>query len=48
MVVISGVRNGAEKIARKFILANKFQGMPKLSDLKVVEEALPPLQKGGE
>ncbi|OXA58862.1 Prostaglandin reductase 1 [Folsomia candida] len=42
---MSGVRNGV-KLARKFVIGNKFQGLPKLGDLKIVEESLPALGKG--
>jgi len=34
--------------ARKYILAAKFQGAPKRSDLQIVEEKLPALNDGGE
>ena len=34
--------------ARKWILAKHFDGFPKESDLKLVEEELPELQDGGE
>ena len=34
--------------ARKYILAAHFQGAPKRSDLKIVEEKLPTLQDGGQ
>ena len=34
--------------ARKFVLAAHFQGAPKRSDLKIVEEKLPTLNDGGE
>lgn len=44
---MSGVRNGV-KLARKFVIGNKFQGLPKLGDLKIVEESLPALGKGGQ
>lgn len=41
------VRN-ASVIARKFVMSTKFQGLPKPSDLTIVEETLPALGKGGE
>ena len=34
--------------AKKFVLAAHFQGAPKRSDLKIVEEKLPALNDGGE
>ena len=34
-------------IAKKFILEKYFEGKPKRSDLKLVEEELPSLQDGG-
>jgi hypothetical protein len=34
-------------LGRKFILNNKIQGAPKLSDFKLVEETLPELKDGG-
>ena len=34
--------------ARKYILAALFEGVPKQSDLKIVEEKLPALNDGGE
>ena len=33
--------------AQKFVLAAHFQGDPKRSDLKIVEEKLPALNDGG-
>lgn len=33
-------------VARVFIYANKFEGEPKLSDFKLVEEELPSLRDG--
>lgn len=33
--------------AKKFILENYFEGMPKESDLKLVEEELPEIKEGG-
>ena len=33
---------------RKYIVAAQFQGTPKRSDLKIVEEKLPALNDGGE
>lgn len=33
--------------AKKYVLAKQFDGFPKRSDLKVVEEDLPPLKDGG-
>ena len=32
--------------ARKIVITQRFQGAPKLSDFKIVEETLPPLQDG--
>lgn len=35
-------------LARKFVLAKKFEGFPKLTDFKIVEETIPAeLQDGG-
>lgn len=34
--------------ARKYVLAKHFQGEPKKTDLKIVEEELPPIKDGGE
>ena len=34
--------------ARKYILAAHFEGVPKRSDLKIVEEKLPALNDGGQ
>ena len=34
--------------AKKYVLAAHFQGTPKKSDLKIVEEKLPALNDGGE
>ena len=34
--------------ARKWILASRFEGFPKDSDLQLVEEDLPSLNDGGE
>jgi len=40
--------DGMSNIARKFVLASPFKGMPKLSNFKLVEEALPSeIQDGG-
>ena len=33
--------------ARKFVVVKHFEGEPKRSDLKLVEEELPALQDGG-
>ena len=33
--------------ARKYVMESQFQGEPKRSDLKIVEEDLPPLNDGG-
>lgn len=33
--------------AKKFIYAKRFEGEPKLTDFKLVEEELPELQEGG-
>ena len=33
--------------ARKFVLRNAFQGVPKPEDFEIVEEDLPPLKDGG-
>lgn len=36
-------------LARKFVLAKRFEGLPKLSDFQMVEESLSTeLQDGGE
>lgn len=32
---------------RKFVLVEHFKGWPKETDLKIVEEELPPLKDGG-
>ena len=34
--------------ARKYVLESQFQGEPKRSDVKIVEEKLPPLNDGGK
>jgi len=34
-------------VAKKYILNAKFKGLPKKSDLKVVEESLPAIEDGG-
>ena len=35
-------------LARKFVLAKRFEGIPKLTDFKLVEETLPEdVQDGG-
>jgi len=34
--------------ARKYVLESLFQGNPKPSDLKIVEETLPAIKDGGE
>ena len=33
---------------KKYIYAHKFEGMPKLTDLQLVEEELPPVKDGGK
>lgn len=33
--------------AKKFVFAQRFQGLPKLEDIKLVEEELPQLANGG-
>ena len=33
--------------AHKFVLAKHFQGLPKVSDLQLLQEDLPDLQNGG-
>lgn len=35
-------------IAKKVIIDKRFNGMPKPSDFKIIEEQLPPLKEGGE
>lgn len=36
-------------LARKFVLVKPFEGLPKLTDFKIVEETLPAeLQDGGK
>ena len=35
-------------VAKKFIIAKHFEGEPKPSDLKLVEEELPPIKDGGK
>ena len=32
---------------KKYIYAHKFEGLPKLTDLQLVEEELPPVKDGG-
>jgi len=34
-------------VAKKFVLAQRLQGAPKVSDYKIVEETLPALKDGG-
>ena len=34
------------RVARKFVLANRIQGKPKVTDFKIVEESLPATQDG--
>lgn len=34
-------------VARKFVLAKKFIGLPKQEDVAIVEEHLAPLKNGG-
>lgn len=34
--------------ARKFVIVEHFKDFPKESDLKIVEEELPPLDDGGK
>jgi hypothetical protein len=38
---------GASTVARKFVMATKFQGLPKLSDFKIVEEPIAALKNEG-
>ena len=33
---------------KKYIYAHKFEGIPKLTDLQLVEEELPPVKDGGK
>ncbi|XP_063978563.1 prostaglandin reductase 1-like [Diachasmimorpha longicaudata] len=47
--LVSGTRNyctGAMRIAKKWVLVKHFKGEPKSSDLKIVEEELPPIKDG--
>jgi prostaglandin reductase 1 len=32
---------------KKYIYAHKFEGMPKVTDLQLVEEEIPPVKDGG-
>lgn len=41
--------SGASKVkAQKYVLTKYFQGEPKKSDFKIVEEELPELKEGGK
>ena len=33
--------------AKKIVLVKKFEGVPKVTDFRLVEERLPPLNEGG-
>lgn len=35
-------------VCRKYVIAKHFKGEPAESDLKLVEEELPPIKDGGE
>lgn len=36
-----------EVMAQKYVLNERFKGLPKRSDLKLVEEKLPAIKEGG-
>ena len=39
--------NIKEMKGKKYIYANHFKGMPKVTDLQMVEEEIPPIKNGG-
>ena len=45
--VVRFVKKYYKMKGKKYIYAHKFEGMPKLTDLQLVEEELPPVKDGG-